>query len=603
MKIVSGVIISLIGVYSASLYADNNAKFQQCAVDLCGPTSRYARITARGAFSSMDRESKTYWDREIAPQMKNILESSLRQKLELFEIVDQKLKTGMPLNDAQKAMLSVMVARARTRKVIEECLISTNGHDYQVSPTKLQEKMPELKPQEVTDLTNVLNAYLSSQYFKMARNISSFKYDLLLKTLGRLASFQLAQVQNEAKKMNEEVGSFASTHINFELLERMVALQPLSASEKIEAIKTLESVYRMAAMLDPKVQAVVSKLDLNIKKAAENMAWDANYKTVKSRLSSPEKIRQEKEKILSYCQEAIVKSLAAAPSALRQRKSNELLEQVKISARAIAPQYFSGEALAKVEATLQNIKFTQPRSVSEVKNENRALINQNLRVLNRTAALIEKSLKDNKLEPSMVLFSLQFIDSVKQDTFTNLKDTCDMIAPPMFEDSAIGTDTVITSWQSNMFPEIGVGVLAHEMGHSLSFALAGVQGTGAYEATRTCAANSHAKLLGRTDVDAFKQFQEEDWADSFAATTLNHLQKSWPYTENYACALVAIDDNAAGEPYTRLELFDERNVDVHSSSLLRALQMQVALGKPLPKSCQNAMNENERAIIGKVCGK
>jgi len=602
MKIISGLITSLIIMHSASLYAEDNAKFQQCAVDLCGPTSKYARITARGAFALMDQQSKAYWTQEIAPQLKTILETSINQKAWLLDSADQKLNSEVPLNKAQKSLLAVMMARARTQKVLNECLTSKDGRIYQVSPTKLQAKMPELKPQEVKDLTAVLNAYLSSDYFITANQISGVKYELLIQQWGILASHWLAQVQASAKNLSKQLGPFVYTRINSELLDRMVALQTLSAEENGEAAKLIEMIYRMAGMVDPQVQAVASKLNINLKVAAETLSWDTNYKTFKSLVASPEKIGPLKEKTLNTCREAIVKSLAATPSALRQRKTDELLEQVKISAMAIAPQYFSGDALQRVDISLQNLKFTKPKNTAEVKAENQALITQSLRTLERAQTLIEKSVADTALAQSMALFTVVSNDG--EDMFATLKDTCERITPRSFEDMAVyNAGAVMTGWQSNMFPEIGAGVLAHEVGHILSKSLSGLQGDVVYQETRTCAAEGHAKLAGRTDVAAFTQFQEEDWADSFAATTLNHLQKSWPYAENYACALLKIDDTVAGEPYKGLQLFDESNIDVHSPSLLRALQVQVALGKELPSSCQSAMSESERTVVGKVCGK
>jgi hypothetical protein len=316
-------------------------------------------------------------------------------------------------------------------------------------------------------------------------------------------------------------------------------------------------------------------------------------------------LKVQRDKVLNTCREAITKSLAATPSALRQRKANELLQTVKASALAVAPQYFTGKSLAIAEKAIQTVKFTLPKNADEVRDKNQGILKEASQLYGRTQVLLDKAQNDPSLLQAVGLFVITGDPSETEKVYQAVEDICEKMEPPHFDDSAywhIGT--IVTSWQSNMFPEVGVGVLAHELGHIISYSVKNeAVGNETYKETRMCAATTHAQLAKSSDIKAFAQFEEEDWADSFALSTLNHLQKSWPYAENYACALIDQDKDAKDRPYKGLELFDERNADTHSSGFLRALQAQLGLRKPMPPSCAKALSDSEKAAVGKVCGK
>jgi hypothetical protein len=493
----------------------------------------------------------------------------------------------------------------RVKKFLKDCIVSDNGKVFRVSEKKLQEKMPNLSAAEVKKITDILSAYLGTSGFQNSRGMEGLAYDTLVESWKDSASYYLEAIRAYALDLVQKLGPFVKTRIDFNLLDRMVKRENLSATEKLEATKVLVMVYRLGGMIDESVQSVVAPLDISTKSAAKSLEWDEKSKKFNLFIVAPEQIKIQRDAVLKICRTAIAKSLAATPSALRQRKATELLEKVKFSALAVAPEYFSGNTLKTVENSIQTVKFTIPKNAQEVKETNQAALNEAHRVFERTQALMDKADVDPLIQQSVGLFALTEASSEVEKVFQSVQDTCEKIAPPSFEDAALWfVGKVRSGWQSNMFPEIGVGVLAHELGHIASFAIKNESnGQELYQATRTCSASVHAQLARSSDVNAFKQFAEEDWADSFAISTLKHLQKSWPYAENFACPLIELDDKSSEMPYKELELFDERNFDTHSTSFLRALQVHVALGKTLPKSCTSAMSENETAAVGKVCGK
>jgi hypothetical protein len=613
MKTFKILLTSLIVVNSVSAYADNDAKYQQCAVDLCGPSSKYARVLAKGIFAVADRDTKAFITQEIDPKLEQLLDLALKEKKQSKVIGDAYVKSGSPLSLSQKSVLGVLSSVNRIQKVLNDCIVSPDGRLYQISASKLQEKMPKLSAAEVNEITSILNAYLKTDGFSSGSNVSSYTYDLLLESWGAYPSFYLSLIREKATKLIEQLGPFVESRLNLPLLERMNKKETLSAFEKTEAIGLIEKIYRLNGMADEQVQAVVGPMNISPQSAAKAMAWDENLKKFNLVVSNPDKVKFQRDKVLNHCREAITKSLAATPSALRQRKANELLQKVKASALAVAPQYFSGKSLGMVEQSIQTVKFMLPKNAQEVKDKNQSILNEELRLSGGTQLLIDKAQYDLSAQQSLGLFAVTGDPTETEKLFQSVQYVCDKITPQNFDDSAFQRlGTIRTSWQSNMFPEIGVGVLAHELGHIISYVVKDeTVGNENFKETRTCAASVHAQLVKSSDIKAFAQFEEEDWADSFALSTVNYLQKSWPYVENFECSLIEQfededkdkDREITNRPYKGLQLFDERNADTHSSSFLRALQAQVGLGKPLPASCMKVLTENEKAILGKVCGK
>jgi hypothetical protein len=269
MKTLNVLLTSLIVANSVSASADNNAKYQQCAVDLCGPSSKYARITANGIFTVADRDTKAYIAQEMDPKLKELLDLTLEQRKQGYAIGDAYVKSVNQLSIYQKSVLGVISSMNRIQKVLNECIVSPDGELLQVSASKLQLKMPSLTAADVSEITSILNAFLSSDGFRSANNIGKQKYDLLLEGWGSNSSFYLTLIRERGRALVEKLGPFVETRLNFSLLDRMIKAENLSASEKIEVVRLIDSVYRLGGMVDEKVQVVVGLLNISPQSAAK----------------------------------------------------------------------------------------------------------------------------------------------------------------------------------------------------------------------------------------------------------------------------------------------------------------------------------------------
>ena len=193
---------------------------------------------------------------------------------------------------------------------------------------------------------------------------------------------------------------------------------------------------------------------------------------------------------------------------------------------------------------------------------------------------------------------------VEESAITDVRSVCSGLEPSFFEDKTLAEIKLIqVGWQSIAFPELGAGVLAHEIGHVVSKAVSTLNSLPtaiAYTSARQCSADNHRAfepaVLGRN----FSQFAEEDWADVFSVKAMSYLRSVWPYSKNMACALVHISNS---KTYDGFDLFIPGSTDVHSTGAYRVMQTEVNSGRALPASCSAAYATSELSAVANACGK
>ncbi len=380
-------------------------------------------------------------------------------------------------------------------------------------------------------------------------------------------------------------------------------LEPKNEYEKSQIVKTLHKLYRAAAFVEPSVIEVTQNINYDIPQALKDFKWEENQKTMAPLLNGLTKSRQQQD-LVAQCKANIAMALSSAPSSLRERKSLELFEKVKSAAKTAAASYFSGSDLETLRTHLDKTFFTKIASSDEIKTNNLQLLKDIQADIERQKILLKGSERNETFLSSFAVLTLQDLAS-EENMFSSLRTVCEKMAPSFFEDSADpNVNMVRVGWQSVVFPEVGMGVIAHELGHILSYKYSrDINLQPLFRDTRMCSAKKHADLAGSSDVTKYEGFAEEDWADSFAATTLKVLEKSSPQSQNYACALLSVNQDKMKLQDLNLVSTNSQIMDTHSQSLLRALLFQTNMGRPLPQSCLGALTESEKSVVLKTCEK
>lgn len=601
MRIFTGLLSCLIALNSIPVLADQPAEYQQCAIDLCGPATNYSRIMARGTFGYANYESRAFIKGNLDPILDQSFAITLKNKSLAATYADKNINAAnLAMSDEQRAFLTTLTYMTSISKIFGEVIKSAGGF-YQIDKEKLKAKAPKLTAEEIDSYTTVLNALLTNGYFTTALTIDSISYDNLILAWGPQADSSLLSLKASLAKVLGVLGSAIKQRLNSEVIDKAIQdKSSLTEAEKKIFISTMSTIYRAFGMTDASVIAVTKPINMQLSDAARLLNWSDKSRKLQQALASKKLIASSKHNVRKQCHDAWAQSLATAPSDLRQRQSDKLLDQVKAAGKRILPRYATDEALARANEAVDKMTFSKPLSLPQIQSQ----LTESFAASLKENKKFEEQLASATSQDTVGYTIMALSGSAEDDAniFESIQNECKGMAPRTFVDAAYrNNNSILTSWQSTLFPEVGVGVLAHELGHIVSYAISAASEAShqGYTNARTCAIEKHALLEQSPDVTKFKQYAEEDWADLFAADVILDIQKSWPYSANYACSL--LDTEQKNTKFKSLQIWDPQGIDTHSTSFLRALQTQTALKRPLPASCVQALKPHEKTVIERSC--
>lgn len=309
------------------------------------------------------------------------------------------------------------------------------------------------------------------------------------------------------------------------------------------------------------------------------------------------------------------------------------IEQIKSASKIVLKKYLGEDDLALAAQFVDDVRFAIPES-NEVKQKSKMRSLQNFRERFRAETMASKAAPSGSEYDQYLLFSVLSQNELLQtDTYdpdlTMMWKGQDLILPetaifqeiksntmnetsPVTDYSIPGFKVVSLSWFTAAFPQYGVGITAHEVGHLVS---GFIRNMGSREKNRprierfreslSCVANrniflqSPLELWGKEDSTLENsQWSEEDWADHFSSQVLVELKNrnlvEAKYLQNFGCALVS---GKNGNYEAKLE---PAHGDVHSSGLLRLLTIARETGKAM-KLCEGLLQEAFPPKRNSVC--
>ncbi|MNS54857.1 hypothetical protein D3C72_876720 [compost metagenome] len=189
-----------------------------------------------------------------------------------------------------------------------------------------------------------------------------------------------------------------------------------------------------------------------------------------------------------------------------------------------------------------------------------------------------------QLDPS----ALKTMIIIKAATQKKEISVCDSLISTEISDMNVrGTSLLRISWFSIRFPEYGIAVLAHELGHVVHDA--------------STMMDSQKKCLRDRQPDHFRSSPElsgdnqgEDFADMIAAKVINRLgDKLGVKSLNVGCFF------ASAETDEYRTLVNKREYDPHSSGLFRALSIATGTGEKIPASCEQLAASEKSKVLNR----
>ncbi|MNJ92807.1 hypothetical protein D3C87_104810 [compost metagenome] len=570
---------------SMGAMASDQDQLNQCAIDLCGPAKNYLSRFAEGAFKDVvPQDSARFLQKEVNPLLRDIMKQSLTNtKLLVKALADiSSLERTAPLSLQEKSLLfGSLLMNLKINSAVNE-LVTMKGSTYQLELNKFQKLFPETSRATAENITRFINAIFGADSFWGLR-MHTFNYDQFVSLQGGMfwtaygPEFVLEQIRQHAG-MEPLILRGMDKQIVIRARDKML----LSQTEKEAYMIIFSRVMRIRSMTESRVLEEAARL--SSQEVFEFVGLHKFMGHLGQLMSSQSAVEGLQGDTLKACGTSINQTLAAVPSDLRKKKLQELLASLKVASKKSAKKFFSGRSLEEANEIIEEISYSTPQSSKQIEAKILDKINR------KKAATITDLRGIQKLSKSgenwYYFLSLLLQEPEAKDILTaGLTAECSDLVPSSLVDNAVTQLKIANlSWQSVLFPTMGAGVIAHEIGHIISHEMApSFEGREGYGQVLTCNENLH----GLMKAEEANLFAEEDWADSFAAETLNILKRDWPHAGNFACSLLDVDSKT--QSYKNLSLINLSG-DSHSASLFRALRTQVELERPLPKSCQKILN-------------
>lgn len=607
-----GILAIIVSVFPSISFSYDESYAQQCAVDLCGPAESFLPIRAKGPFENVVPENVQNILKETDVILQEMIDHSVLQKKiqadAILKLSDADLKK---IDGRRLSYFKIIAALSILYPVMQKIVESTNGQDYFLSLKKAEKELPQIEKQLLGDMIEAINAFIATSGYKNSGIADSdMPMELWFRQLYKINRLEGDVEESKKSILTEYVQTlknmreiFGEAHIEkkiIHLFEAAALGKDLSDSEKRLIMKYISRTYAMQGLLEPKVQEAFFKFNFSSKQFIELNGWNDLIDLIKSQ----EKLRLEKQKTIKFCHKRITQFFAAEPSPLKIKLASEWTLKVKSASKKVFKNYLSGTDAHQIESKIDDLNLTQSSAHKNYENHFKETMIRSLEDIKDSLNAIKQSKMDK--DYWALLAGASTLSRAEDDSslLNDVNEFCRSLEPSGFSDAAYSaTKELRTSWQSIFFPEVGVGVVAHEIGHILSF----LQGNYmlnrvGFSEVRSCSEKRHQDILrGKEFSGTYNQYQEEDWADDFSIAVINELKPSMPYLRNPYCGLLDLEKDKS--KFKDLELFDLNAIDNHSKTLLRVIRAHSGMGKELPQSCKSMMGKELSEIVVRQCQK
>jgi hypothetical protein len=593
------------------------ASLDQCAMDLCGPAENYLPYHGRGKLEQFVSPAvKAAITKKVDPALFAMIDTeiaNLRLRVTSLDSLILKSKTESLSPDLHAYfMIGFWLTRVATHK---ENLLGLKNGKFQVDIAKMARAFPELRVDESTKIAAVLNAYLATGEFSASQAIANKSYEMLHQQLtlngtapGNIAVFFGEKIQDQQNIVNR-LGNFALNDESPDAFQKAIDGQ-LTESEKRSVKNLVSRLYSLMAVLDDDVVRLAKDVPFSLERAGQIANWSRQRDTLKGLLDSPSLLAKERSETLQYCRMQVNRAFSAAPTSEMLARTRTMSEQIKTASLETAKKYFTGTALEAASDAIRTARFVEPMGAEKIYSLVEGNFSRALRVITAVNRKTSEASRGGRGWDSFLATHLSKISGGEKSTTRNTilettRGACDEIQPRLFEDSAYPESKLIQmGWQTALFPEVGIGIVSHELAHIVSKRVSEMRTNEIYDYTdvKTCSTSLHADLNRVLQIPGTDEgFQEEDWADAFAATTLKSLKKAGAPVKNFSCALVGLNPKQTG--FAPQFLLDDTGLDTHSTGLLRALQLNRSLGGEVPRSCVKAVGVDLLRVVSRTCAK
>lgn len=570
----------------------SSQEINSCITSLCGPAdqniSAYDQPMERMFKPSLG--SKNMWKERFQQPLRNLLNEQKQSRIRVATLTEEAIKTYVFIKPDNPALFFLGFSRAidalqgHTDKIFKRTYTG-----YQLDEALFKEAMKNhsLRVQIAAKMlandvfVPLFNDSVNRLPFtsKFAHRMKS-KYPAL--SIIEAQKVDAESIANKAQKVVNKIGPIMSSAIvdveTQAMVARVIKGEEMSALEAERYVEYANSIDLFSDLLED------AKLKILLEAVGDyqSLLGKLRVGTVLSEITAKAKnidVEKAALEIDSKCASRLSMSLDLNASDLRYKRAKRMLQDVKEASVKVARRFVEGsEAVIGqlVEEKIRKIEFSMPDSNAErvqriqqsFQAEKKDI--KNSEILNNKNAIAELQI----LAMMAVSKGDDPADLVKE---SKVLRACGELPVESISDAALSSHGKISvSWFSVAYPEVGVGIVAHEVGHVTSSFMANFERSGyipkkGFSKVWSCVANRNPFAKGNVpDSNYTTMWAEEDFADLFSSRVMAELEsQGYPVSKNMGCALV--DDG--GDFYSRTNQLQPSESDPHSSGALRVLMI------------------------------
>lgn len=435
-------------------------------------------------------------------------------------------------------------------------------YGYSFNTAKLKEILPQATEDEINAIT--LLADVITLNVRIGR-LMEMSYESMMNAIQPGKSVrdgQIAEAYNillADEKLRRLMPLDASIKSDQLVLTKALKGDTLSAAEQLVMKDSIKSRFSIEALLDDSLQKAFGKIPLNMDLAmSEAGTAYAQSETAKA-LATPTSVKGFLQQGVEACSTKLAYAYAALPRQAQIDTFKKMLNDVKATARGMMEERTKTSLPNAFNAEIY-LPTAREVSISDWKSS--------LTMAKNSADLSIATLKKLDLSDprNLQAVAMAFVISAPDKLFSEVLSFCEKVQPPFLSDSAARrTGAINLSWPTIVHPEVGISIIAHEIGHVASY---------------NWSENLKAEKDCLTARQGGTQYLEEDFADLFSAEVFNR-SKGKIADVNMAplgCGLLSRDKNT----WALGDLVAVKG-DTHSSNFYRLLSGATMTSRMTPQ--------------------
>jgi len=555
---------------------------QACAVSLCGTQNLLSH-----PFETQPSLNESTLQ-TIQPILKKNLENYMGRLIRQYAQLDQSIKklqnsTTLNLTPEQIGFLQAFSYIQRITELWPALEISNQS--YILNKDKLKLILKDSSDAEINAVSNLAPTIIA---IYSLQSYSNYDFETLMRLIYQTNDIKSAQI-NETNVIKTSLNQFSKIipiyYLFYQpddlILKKAATGTALTIAEKKYFIQLSLFAKSINLLSQDNVISTFAKLPIKIDAFKQKLLQNYPQTALGKTFQTPTSIKSTFSPELTKCLSKMAYSYAALPTLQQIQNFQSLYQEVTKEAQVLAQE--------KASASLPNL-FQLEVILPETKDEAINSWKTNLDLLTKRYDQSYQQIKnstDNEQQKDAFTLILLSLFQNKKGLFDESDSFCDRSTPAYLNDAAIPSlNSINLSWPTIIHPEIGLGIVAHELGHIASARL----GDSALSKEKSC-------LTNKTKTDLYL---EEDFADLFSSEIYNRFAGKIQSTQLAVMGCGLLEINPTTGLYQNLNTTNINPNDPHSSGFYRLLAI-ASMTNRLTDTCKARLDQTQETRFKTYC--